>query len=63
MLRKNYFQTVVMHWNRLSSKVLNSASLELFKERVAVVLGDLVSGNGGDGLADGLYLRGSFQSR
>ena len=52
-----------MHWNRLSSDVLNSPSLELFKKRVAVVLGDLGSGNGGDGLAIALDLRGSFQSR
>ena len=52
-----------MHWNRLSSDVLNSPSLELFKKRVVVVLGYLGSGHRRDGLAVGLDLRGSFQSR
>ena len=41
---------------------MESASLEVFKNRVDVALRDVVSGHGGDGLAVALgYLRGLFQ--
>ena len=36
------------HWHRLPRKVGESLSLEVFKKRVDVALGDVVSGHGGD---------------
>ncbi|KFO83522.1 hypothetical protein N320_00653, partial [Buceros rhinoceros silvestris] len=38
-IRKNFFtDSVVKHWKRLSSKVMESTSLKIFKRRVGVVL-------------------------
>jgi len=41
-------------WNRLPREVVESLSLEMFMNCVAVALGDMVSGHGGDGLMVGL---------
>jgi len=47
---------------QLHSEVVESPSLEVFKNRVDVVLGDTVSGHGGDGLTAQLNdLRGLLQ--
>ena len=42
-LRMKFFpERLVRHWNRLPKEVVDAASLEAFKARLAVVLGSLV---------------------
>ena len=42
-IRRNFFtQRVVMHWNRLPKEVVDAPSLEAFKARLDVALGNLV---------------------
>jgi len=62
-IRKHFFSgRVVVHWYKLCREVVESPSLEVFKNRVDVALGDVVRGHGGDGLMVGLDdLRGLFQ--
>ena len=54
-IRKNFFsEGAVRQWHRLPREVVQSPSLEAFKNRVDVALRDVVSGHGGDRLMVGL---------
>ncbi len=62
-IRKNLFsETVVGQWHRLPREVVESPSLEVFKNCVHVAQRDTVSGDGGDRLMVALdALKGLFQ--
>jgi len=50
-IRKSFFsEEVFERWNMLPREVVDSPSLEAFKNSVDVALRDVVSGHGGDGL-------------
>jgi len=53
-IRKNLFsKRLEMHQNRLPGEVVESPSLEVFKERADVALRDTVGGHSGEGLMAG----------
>ena len=57
-----FSEGAVLQWHRLRREVVESQSLEVFKNRVDVALRDVDSGNGGDELMVQLEdLRGLFQ--
>ena len=61
-IRKHFFsEREVLQWHGLPRVVVQSPSLELFRNHGDVALRDVVSGHGGGGLVDGLGdLRGFF---
>ena len=62
-IRKTFSsETVVLQWHRLYREVVESPSLEVFKNCGNVALRDVVSGHGGGGLTVGVDdLSGLFQ--
>jgi len=54
-IRKKFSKRVVMHWSRLPGEVVESPSLEVFKNSGDVALRNVVSGHGGGGLTVGLH--------
>ena len=54
-IRRDFFSgRVVRQWHRLPREGLQSPSLEVFRKGRDVALSNVVSGQGGDGWADGL---------
>ena len=49
-IRRGFSKRAVLQWHRLPREVVQSPSLEVFKNHGDVALRDVVSGHGGDGL-------------
>ena len=61
-IRRTFSEKEVRQWHRLPREVVQSLSLEVFKNCVDVALRDVVSGRGENGLGVGLGdLSGLFQ--